>query len=75
MKPSAASQDGFGRAASHASSVDDYKARMQVISHKLVAGQPQLHVLTDAAPEPGFQSVTPDLEDVFFANIAGHSGR
>lgn len=53
--------------------VDAYKARMHVISHKLVAGQPQLHVLSDAAPESGFQQVSPDLEDVFFANIAGHT--
>jgi ABC-type multidrug transport system ATPase subunit len=55
--------------------VDEYKTRMNVISHKLVAGQPQLHVLADAAPEPSFQPVSPDLEDVFFANIAGLNAR
>ncbi len=51
--------------------VAEYQSRMAVISHKLVAGQPQIHVLADHAPEPGFLAVSPDLEDVFFANIAG----
>ena len=51
--------------------VDDYKSRMTVISHRLVAGQPRIHVLASAAPEPDFTPVAPDLEDVFFANIAG----
>jgi ABC-2 type transport system ATP-binding protein len=53
--------------------VDAYKNRMHVISNKLVAGRPQIHVFADSAPEEGFISVDPDLEDVFFANIAGLS--
>ncbi len=55
--------------------VEDYKARMPVISHKLVGGQPQIHVLADAAPEPEFTAIRPDLEDVFFAHIAGLGAR
>lgn len=55
----------------HRDEIDAYKLRMQVISHKLVAGQPQIHVLASEAPEAGFVAVQPDLEDVFFANIAG----
>ncbi len=51
--------------------IEAYKLRMPVISHKLVAGQPQIHVFASDAPEPGFVPVQPDLEDVFFANIAG----
>ncbi len=51
--------------------LDEYKARLHVISHKLVAGRPQLHVYAESEPEAGFAAVAPDLEDVFFANIAG----
>jgi ABC-type multidrug transport system ATPase subunit len=51
--------------------VKDYSTRMPVISNKLVAGRPQIHVFADAAPEDGFIPVAPDLEDVFFASLAG----
>jgi ABC-2 type transport system ATP-binding protein len=51
--------------------VADYASRMQVISNKLVAGRPQIHVYADALPEEGFVPVAPDLEDVFFSSIAG----
>ena len=51
--------------------VKEYVARMPVISNKLVAGRPQIHVFADAAPEDGFISVAPNLEDVFFASLAG----
>jgi ABC-2 type transport system ATP-binding protein len=51
--------------------VVDYASRMHVISNKLVAGRPQIHVYADTMPEEGFIPVAPDLEDVFFASIAG----
>ena len=51
--------------------VKEYSGRMHVISNKLVAGRPQIHVYADAMPEEGFIPVAPDLEDVFFASIAG----
>ena len=51
--------------------VKAYADRMHVISNKLVAGRPQIHVFADSVPEEGFIPVTPDLEDVFFARIAG----
>jgi len=51
--------------------VKDYTQRMHVISNKLVAGRPQIHVFADAQPETGFVAVEPDLEDVFFASLAG----
>ena len=50
--------------------VNEYKGRMHVISNKLVAGRPLIHVFADSEPEEGFVPVTPDLEDVFFARIA-----
>jgi ABC-type multidrug transport system ATPase subunit len=51
--------------------VKDYTSRFPVISTKLSAGRPQIHVFADAIPEEGFVPVAPDLEDVFFASIAG----
>jgi len=53
--------------------VKEYAERMHVISNKLVAGRPLIHVYADAAPEDGFLPVPPNLEDVFFARIAGLS--
>jgi ABC-type multidrug transport system ATPase subunit len=50
--------------------VKGYTSRLHVISNKLVAGRPQIHVFADSAPEEGFVPVDPDLEDVFFASIA-----
>jgi len=40
-----------------------------VISDKMVAGKPQIHVLSEANPGEGFTSVEPNLEDVFFVKI------
>ena len=51
--------------------VKDYSLRMHVISNKLSAGRPQIHVYADSQPEEGFTPVAPDLEDVFFSSIAG----
>src|ERR1039458_5578410 len=50
--------------------VKEYSSRLSVISNKLVAGRPQIHVYSDSLPEEGFAPVAPDLEDVFFASIA-----
>ncbi|HYH78684.1 MAG TPA: ABC transporter ATP-binding protein [Longimicrobium sp.] len=46
-----------------------------VISTKLLAGRTVVHVHADAAPGPGFAAAEPDLEDVYFATMAGHIGR
>jgi ABC-2 type transport system ATP-binding protein len=48
-----------------------YKSRLNVISDKLVAGKPTLHVLADSKPEDGFELINPDLEDVYFSYIFG----
>ena len=50
--------------------VKEYTSRFPVISTKLSAGRPQIHVFADSSPEAGFVPVAPDLEDVFFASIA-----
>ena len=47
----------------------DYRSRMHVLSTRLAAGRTVIHVLADAKPEPGFESVPPDLEDVYFGQL------
>jgi ABC-2 type transport system ATP-binding protein len=49
----------------------DYEQRFRVISMRLFAGRTLLHVLHDEMPEPGFETVVPDLEDFYFATIRG----
>jgi ABC-type multidrug transport system ATPase subunit len=51
--------------------VKEYAVHFPVISTKLSAGRPQIHIFADSNPEEGFVPVAPDLEDVFFASIAG----
>jgi ABC-type multidrug transport system ATPase subunit len=49
----------------------DYQQRFCVISMRLFAGRTLLHVLQDDLPEPGFEPVVPDVEDLYFATIRG----
>lgn len=51
--------------------VATYRERFQLISMRLFAGQTVVHILSDALPESGFEPVTPDLEDFYFATIKG----
>ncbi|HET6632570.1 MAG TPA: ABC transporter ATP-binding protein [Rhodanobacteraceae bacterium] len=57
------------RATVDKSRLADYQSRMTVLSTRLSEGRTQLHVLADAAPEPGFTNVPPDLEDVYFGQL------
>ncbi|HKK93174.1 MAG TPA: ABC transporter ATP-binding protein [Longimicrobiales bacterium] len=41
----------------------------RIISSKLVAGRPVVHVLADDVPETGFEPAAVTLEDVFFTRI------
>jgi ABC-type multidrug transport system ATPase subunit len=49
--------------------VEDYQNSMMVISARLLAGRPSIHVLSDVPPGDGFEPVAPDLEDVYLAAI------
>jgi ABC-2 type transport system ATP-binding protein len=49
--------------------IDDYKNRFMVLSTRLAGGKTIVHVLSDAKPEDGFESVSPDLEDVYFGQL------
>jgi ABC-type multidrug transport system ATPase subunit len=47
--------------------------QLPVISTRMVAGQPVVHVFGDRPPLEGFMQVEGDLEDVFFSHIKGFS--
>jgi ABC-2 type transport system ATP-binding protein len=49
--------------------LDGYRARMNILSTRLMAGRTQIHVLADASPGQGFVAVAPDLEDVYFGRL------
>lgn len=51
------------------SELTDYEANFTVISNKMIAGKPVIHVLSETEPGEGFTGVDPSLEDVFFAKI------
>ena len=45
------------------------REHFNVISSKLVAGKPQVHILVDSHPENGFNPTEGTLEDVYFSKI------
>ena len=47
----------------------DYESRHTVLSTRLVAGNPVIHVFSSDLPEEGFVQVDPDLEDVYFQRL------
>jgi ABC-2 type transport system ATP-binding protein len=51
--------------------IAEYSGRYRVISSKLIAGRPLIHVYSADPPGDGFRHVPADLEDVFFSRIAG----
>ncbi len=53
----------------HRQAIDDYKENFNVISDKMVAGKPLIHVLSESNPGEGFETVKANLEDVFFTKI------
>jgi ABC-2 type transport system ATP-binding protein len=58
------------RASVDKSELGDLTKNFRVISTKLVAGRPEVHILSDQSPGPNFAQVQPDLEDVFFSQIS-----
>jgi ABC-2 type transport system ATP-binding protein len=47
----------------------DYQSRYAVISSRLFAGRPLLHVWSEEPPGDGFAPVSADLEDVYFHTL------
>ena len=50
--------------------LDTYRQEFQIISEKLVAGKPIIHIWSESNPGNGFHQVEPSLEDVFFSKIS-----
>ncbi|MGH7026643.1 ABC transporter ATP-binding protein [Brevundimonas sp.] len=48
----------------------EHRARYEVISTRLFAGQTVIHVLADAKPGEGFELASGGLEDVYFSTLA-----
>ncbi len=48
----------------------EHRARYEVISTRLFAGQTVIHVLADAKPGEGFEPTSGGLEDVYFSTLA-----
>lgn len=53
--------------------MSEYEQRYRVISSKLIAGRPLIHIFSAQDPGDGFVPIAPDLEDVFFSRIGGHA--
>ena len=51
--------------------METYHQQYQMISTKLVAGKPVIHIQSEENPGNGFTPVEADLEDVFFSYILG----
>ena len=49
--------------------LDDHRARYNVISTRLFAGNTVIHILSDTAPGDGFQPAPGGLEDVYMASV------
>jgi len=48
-----------------------HRGQFRVILVRLFGGRTLIHVLSDQPPGAGFEPVTPDLEDLYFATIRG----
>jgi ABC-type multidrug transport system ATPase subunit len=51
----------------------EYQQRFNVLSTRLVGGQPVIHVFAESQPETGFAKIPPDLEDVYFQRLRQHA--
>ncbi len=49
--------------------LEEYKNQHRVISEKMFAGKPEIRVFSDQQPDPSFDAVESNLEDVYFSQI------
>jgi ABC-type multidrug transport system ATPase subunit len=61
------------RAAVPKARLADFQAKLNVLSTRLVGGQPVIHVYAEANPGEGFEAIAPDLEDVYFQRLRQHA--
>ncbi|NAS31051.1 ATP-binding cassette domain-containing protein [Flavobacteriaceae bacterium R38] len=51
--------------------LEAHKINFHVISERLIAGKPEIHVFSEEQPDPSFRGIHADLEDVYFSQIFG----
>jgi ABC-2 type transport system ATP-binding protein len=49
--------------------LDEYRKNFNIISERLIAGRPEITVLSEVQPDASFTQQTADLEDVYFSQI------
>src|SRR5258706_402434 len=52
------------------SELEEYRKNFTLVSERLLAGTPEIHVLSETQPDSSFEKVAVGLEDVYFAQIA-----
>lgn len=65
----AALQGQIWRKLVHKSALAELESQHQVLSKRLKAGKPVIHVLSPTQPGVGFEAIAPSLEDVYFAAL------
>ncbi len=56
------------------SALPQLERKHNIITTKLLSGRTVIHIYSESDPGNGFEMVAPDLEDVYFATMAGHIG-
>ena len=51
------------------SELESTRKEHEVLSSKLIAGRPNVRIFSESDPGNGFETTSPDLEDVFFSKI------
>jgi len=51
--------------------LEDYRKSFSIISERLIAGRPEITVLSEGQPDNTFEQTQADLEDVYFTHIFG----
>lgn len=51
--------------------LEDHRKNHHVISEKMFAGKPEIHVFGESQPDPSFEAVEANLEHVYFSQILG----
>ena len=55
-----------------AAELAEYQQRFNVLSSRMIDGQPLIHVYSETPPGDGFTAVDPALEDVYFQRLRAH---
>jgi ABC-type multidrug transport system ATPase subunit len=51
--------------------LEEYRKSFSIISERLIAGRPEITVLSESQPDSSFEQTQADLEDVYFTHIFG----